>query len=145
MERLFQVIRNTQKLNPGELFVRLFSQPDNQRLIIQLNQKNQLFEQGVDSLNRIIGTYSPTTEILSGGLKKAGQHYTLLDTGRFYESFRITNVNENDLTIDGDDSHFNDQEWFTVEIYGLTDESKDLLIKSILSEFRFLTLQKILG
>jgi len=141
-----QIARNAANLDVGDMFMRVFAQPDKQQLVITLNQQKQLFEEGVNSMNVIIGTYSPATEQMTGGEKRAGQHYTLLDTGAFYESFKIVSVTKESFTIDangnkGDENLF---EKYGQEILGLTDESKERLAKLITSEISFLTLQQIL-
>jgi hypothetical protein len=146
VQRLKNIANNSMNLNQGEMFLRIFSQPDKQQLVITLNQRSQLFEQGVNSLGRIIGTYSPATESISRGRKRAGQPYTLLDTGEFYDSFEIVNVQPNYFTIwaDGNKEDENLFEKYGNEILGLTEQSIERLTQMILPEIIFLTKKQIL-
>ena len=89
-----------EKLKAVNFWVKLMSNPDTKQFIIRLNQ-NRLELFGTDIDNNVIGYYSPTTEILSGGEKKTGTHYTLKDTGYFYDSFKIDVFNDY-IVIDAD-------------------------------------------
>lgn len=90
-------------------------------------QTDQLTRLGVDEDGSIIGFYSEFTEFLSGGRKRAGDHYTLDDTGQFYSSMFIQ-VLVNELVIDADFRKMEDQDWWREEILGLTDENLQKLI-----------------
>ncbi len=59
----------------------------NSTSIINLIRQDQLFDRGVNADNEVIGTYSLTTEILSGGRKRAGDNYNFFDTGNVFRSF----------------------------------------------------------
>ena len=89
---------------------------------------DQLFKKGVDEDDKLLGVYSITTQILSGGRKKAGSHYTLFDTGQFYRSI-FTRVLSESLFIDADFAEMPDQNWWNEnnlneeKILGLTDEN----------------------
>jgi hypothetical protein len=94
---------------------------------------DQLFEQGVNEDDKVIGTYSIVTETVYNPNKIAGSHYTLFDTGDFYRSFMLEVVgdgiiiNADGLKDDGTDL----LEKFTNKILGLNEESKAKFIDEI--------------
>ena len=59
-----------------DFWVKIMSNPETKQFIIRLNQ-NRLELYGTNIDGNVIGYYSPTTEILSGGEKKAGKPYNL--------------------------------------------------------------------
>lgn len=90
----------------------------------------------------IIGTYSPLTEainrnrtfILDGTAKqkKAGQPYLLLDSGRFFQSFKVL-VNRDGFQIVADDTTGKSKglEERYGELVGLSEQSKKELIEFV--------------
>tara|TARA_R110001606_G_scaffold341145_1_gene489481 strand:- start:194 stop:619 length:426 start_codon:yes stop_codon:yes gene_type:complete len=89
-----------EKLRSINFWIELMSNPDTKQFVIRLNQ-NRLELFGTDIDNNVIGYYSPSTEIMSGGEKQAGKPYNLKDTGYFYNSFKI-DVFSNYIVIDAD-------------------------------------------
>jgi hypothetical protein len=67
---------------------------------LDLIRQDQLFKEGQDGDGNILGYYSAYTEQLNPE-KKEGSHYTLHDTGAFYESM-IFNIFVDYLEIDAD-------------------------------------------
>jgi hypothetical protein len=67
---------------------------------LDLIRQDQLFKEGQDGDGNILGYYSAFTEQLNPE-KKEGSHYTLNDTGKFYESM-IFNIFVDYLEIDAD-------------------------------------------
>ncbi len=67
---------------------------------LDLIRQDQLFKEGQDGDGNILGYYSAYTEQLNPE-KKEGSHYTLKDTGDFYESM-IFNIFVDYLEIDAD-------------------------------------------
>lgn len=57
--------------------------------IIDLVQNKQLKDKGVDGNNQVLGYYSYATELITKGRKQQGEHYTLEDTGFFFDSMRV--------------------------------------------------------
>lgn len=57
--------------------------------IIDLIQNKQLKDKGVDGLNQVVGYYSYATELITKGRKQQGEHYTLQDTGYFFNTMRV--------------------------------------------------------
>jgi hypothetical protein len=98
-ERLKQFLNNIINTDENKLSLSVFVLPEIKRFIIRLNLVDQLYTEGLDVNDKIIGTYSYMTALTKGedhfiynGLvsqKKYGEPYTLFDTGEFYESFNV--------------------------------------------------------
>lgn len=101
--------------------------------IIYFIQKEQLFDKGIDATGQVIGYYKASTEQLNP-LKKAGEHFTLLDTGEFYKSMYIR-VLEDSIEIEANENKDGTNLFlkYDDDIIGLTRENKDKLTE-ILSE-----------
>lgn len=111
--------------------------PQITRQIILWIQDDQLTKEGIDSTGEVIGYYSQLTEILSGGKKKFGDHYTLNDTGAFYRGMFVVVLNDG-LVIDSDGANKigkkkdeNLFEKYGENIVGLTDENMAKLIEAL--------------
>ncbi len=120
----------------------VLNQAETKEFIIHLNRHNQIFVkgEGVDGL--IIGTYSPTTEAINKNRtfivdgtakqKKAGAPYLLIDSGRFFQSFKVI-VNRDGFQLVADDTtgkHKGLEERFG-ELVGLSEQSKKELIEFV--------------
>jgi hypothetical protein len=96
------------------------------RMILNWIQQDQLTDKGIDSDGDELGTYSFMTEILSGGRKKFGDHYTLNDTGAFYQGMYVT-VLKDSFIVDSDKALKEDGTnlfyKYGDNIVGLTDEN----------------------
>ena len=96
------------------------------KLILDWIQKDQLTGKGIDSDGDELGTYSFLTEILSGGRKKFGDHYTLNDTGAFYRGMFVV-VLRDSFVVDSDEAVKEDGTnlfyKYGDNIVGLTDEN----------------------
>lgn len=68
--------------------------------VLDFIKYDQLFDTGKDGKGRPLGWYSEWTEQINP-LKKAGTHYTLHDTGAFYESMHVI-VRDNEVEVDAD-------------------------------------------
>jgi hypothetical protein len=108
--------------------------------ILDLVRQDQLFKEGVDEDNDVIGYYSEWTEMMNPK-KVAGTHYTLFDTGEFYKSF-ILRVGKNYFEIDADPLKTNENGEttnlfykYSESILGLTEESKDKLARELIRRF----------
>lgn len=102
--------------------------------ILNLIRDEQLMEEGVDANNDIIGTYSYLTEVLSGGRKRMGDPYNLNDTGAFFRSMFIKVLSDS-ILIDADSAKMEDQNWWSVDILGLTEENLDTYAKMVKENF----------
>ena len=94
--------------------------------IIRLNTEDQLYEDGIDSLNKKLGDYQPYTIVIKRRKGQKTSHITLKDTGAFYDSFKVR-VTNNGLEIQADDSSRYDKpltEEFGIDILGLTEDNK---------------------
>jgi len=132
-------------LKPENIWLNVFAKPQIRNfIIVTLIQEEQLFNQGIDETGAPITnadngrtTYSKLTEMLSGGRKKEGEHYTLLDSGDFYKSMVIV-LGTNFFEIDADPIKDNDNLFtkFGEGIIGLTEESKEKLRFRLKSEYQ---------
>lgn len=105
--------------------------------IIRLNTEDQLYSDGIDSLGRELGQYSPLTVILKRAKGQRFDHITLNDEGDFYESFKVT-VQRDGFTIDANDSGKYDEPLFKVwgvDVAGLTDENIGFLSEIIKEKY----------
>ena len=132
MKDLLQITKNAQKIQATKILVNIYLESDVQQFILDLNRYAQLFNEGVNIKDEPIGYYSQTTELLSGGRKKAGTPYTLKDTGDFYATFGISLNTDGDVwivanTIKDDNDLLN----IDKDILGLTVNSTNELIEKI--------------
>jgi len=74
--------------------------------------------------------YSRATEIISNGRKKAGDPFTLYDTGQFYRSMFIV-VLKDSILIDADYTKMQDQDWWSINILGLTEKNLDIYAEMV--------------
>jgi hypothetical protein len=146
VEALTNKLRRIKRdLRPSKIWMKVFSRKRVQKYVIEeLLQREQLFEQGIDETGSPITnsdngrtTYSRLTEILSGGRKKEGEHYTLLDSGEFYKSM-VFLLGANYFEIDADPIKSNDNLFtkFGEGVIGLTEESKEKLRIRLKQEYR---------
>jgi hypothetical protein len=147
MKQLYTLANNAAKLSDQKIFLTIVSDKYVQSFIIDLNRKDQLFKEGVDADNKLIGVYSAATEVLSAGqtfefsgetkTKEAGQPIFLYDTGRFFKSFKVRKeqdgiyIEANAITIDGTDL----TKEYGKQILGLSNETKPKLAEEILVQF----------
>lgn len=143
---LKRVAKNATNLKTKVLFRIVFSETEIQDLVLDLNRVEQLFKKGIDSTDDVIGLYSAVTEQLSQGQsfgfggdsgrkqKKAGEPIFLLDEGDFYKSFKVK-ILDDGFVIQADalkDDGTDLTEQYGKEILGLTNESRNEIIKAIL-------------
>ena len=129
MQILNDLLRNTKILmNADIIWNHVFSDKQFQVWILDLIRDDQLTEKGVDEEGQIIGYYTRYTEELTNGRKKAGDHYTLFDTGDFYKSMLIL-LGTNYFEIDADPIKENTNLFtkYGEGIIGLTEESLEKL------------------
>ena len=130
LDRLFE---NAKNLNPDKIWLMAMDEEVKQE-IIRLNTKDQLFDKGIDSLNRSLGVYSKRS-IEEFGKRKG--RLQLFDTGEFYNSFRIL-VDAGGLVIladtikVGDDGVDDLAVKYGIDILGLEDSNQELLIRTFI-------------
>ena len=119
------------------IWVSVLKRPSLRTFILDLVREDQLLEQGIDEDGDVIGTYSEYTEIINPE-KVAGSHYTLKDTGEFFDSFYIDvfpsyfEINANHIKTDDDGETTNLFYEYGEGIMGLTTKSLDKLSREIL-------------
>ena len=124
-------------LDHNKIWLRVFKKKQLRTFILDLVRQDQLFEQGINEDGDVIGTYSEFTEAINPE-KVAGSHYTLKDTGDFFDSFYIDvfptyfEINANPIKIDEDGETENLFYKYGEGIMGLTTESMDKLSREIL-------------
>lgn len=94
--------------------------------VIQMNTIDQLYDEGIDSLGRKLGDYSPFTVEKKKSKGQRYDHITLKDKGYFYDSW-IVIVDKKGLLLDADDESKYDEPLFTLygeDVLGLTEENK---------------------
>lgn len=82
--KIYELYKRAKKLNELRIWKQTFDS-DTKKYLVTLVQK-QLTELGVDGKGDVIGYYSYATELITKGRKQQGEHYTLKDTGAFYNS-----------------------------------------------------------
>jgi hypothetical protein len=102
--------------------------------LIDFVRYSQLKDEGIDGNGNFIGFYTEATEQISDGRKRAGDPYDLDDTGAFYRSMFI-NVLKDSILIDGDYEKMQDQNWWKIDILGLTDENLETYAELIKENF----------
>jgi len=135
MQRAIQVARNIQKTTDRRVFFLTFTRGDAQNQVIELNTEGQL-RLGITSDGSALPVYSRTTEVISGGAKIAGTPFTLYDTGAFYESFKMSNVDGDSVTISADTVKPNKDLLEYGDLIGLTDGNITKLVNYIIPIIR---------
>jgi hypothetical protein len=108
---------------------------------LDLIRQDQLFKEGEDGNGKILGLYSARTEEINPE-KKAGSHYTLHDTGDFYESM-IFNIFVDYIEINADPiktDKITGEETNLFQKYGedilkLNEENLELFKKELLKKY----------
>lgn len=124
------VLKRAKTITQETIWRAVLNDPIFRNWTLDLVRQKQLFEQGIDENNQIIGVYSEWTE-LAKPEKVAGTPYTLYDTGEFYKSMFII-VFADSFIIDADPmkqgmtGQVNLFDKYGEGIIGLTDESKTL-------------------
>ena len=89
-ERTKKLFNALIRLDETKIINAILSDKNFQKFIISLNQNDQLFDLGIDSLGVSLGEYSDFTKVQKQSDGQRFDHITLLDTGGFYKSFTIT-------------------------------------------------------
>ena len=142
MDELRKLINTFLALNEDDLLNEVLSMPETKQYILDLNLQEQLFKKGINADGQTLGVYSPTTEKLSKGRKKAGSHYTLKDTGEFYKSVFIKN-NPTYFEIEENYAVFDIIYKYGSTILGLTAENLEKLILFVTPKLQTLILTKL--
>jgi len=144
---LGDLMERTIHISQKEIWFYVFYDTKFKTEVLDFIRIDQLFEQGVNEDNEVIGTYSLRTQMEFNPEKVANTPYTLKDTGDFYRSFMLEVlpdgivINADGLKDDGTDL----LEKFTDKILGLTDDSKIKLIKKVKDKYYETTLRLLRG
>lgn len=144
---LGDLMERTMHISQKEIWFYVFYDTKFKTEVLDFIRIDQLFEQGVNEDNEVIGTYSLRTQMEFNPEKVANTPYTLKDTGDFYRSFMLEVVpdgiiiNADGIKDDGTDL----LERFTDKILGLTDESKIKLIEKVKAKYYETTLRLLRG
>ena len=148
--RLTRLLNNFSSLDSNIIFLKIVSEDNVQKFIIDLNRFDQLFDAGVNSDGNPLPTYSPYSELVSSDetftltsfngetlskKKKSGDSWFLLAKGELYNSFSVR-VDDGSFTIENSGTiKLNKKESVDYKFYdilGLTDESKSEFTQKIL-------------
>ena len=144
---LGDLMERSKALSQREIWFYVFSDMKFKTKVLDFIRIDQLFEQGVNEDDQVIGRYSIITETVYNPEKVAGSPYTLKDTGDFYKSFMMEVlpdgiiINADGIKDDGTDL----LERFTDKILGLTDESKIKLVKELKEKYYTESLRLLRG
>lgn len=115
---------------------KVFKESGISKFIINLNREGQLFAEGVDIDDKVVGTYKFLTQQMTTGIsgkgfpKKAGDPFNFYSSGEMYNSFSLR-VEKDGFVISADISDVQDK-LKGKQILGLTDESKAELVEKII-------------
>lgn len=124
----------------NRIWYMVFSDEKLKRQMIDWIRIDQLYKNGVDENDRIIGFYSEYTQSINPE-KVAGTPYTLMDRGDFYMSMFIT-VSFGTLEIDADTLKMENSKWWREnaiekdKILGFNEVNKEKLINEVKIRFR---------
>lgn len=133
--RIFKMCDNIIAIDAKKIAINVIFKDEIRVFILDLNRIDQLFKTGEDIYGNFLGSYSFRTEILTKGKKKAGDHYTLFDTGEFYKSFDVAVYSDESFTVEAETIKEDGTDLakkFGKGILGLNAASKDKLITKIL-------------
>ena len=144
------ILKKAVGLNFDSFFFKIWQSKSVQFFIEELNKsqlKKSIDSKGIqlsykDAKGTLRTGYSPLTQKLSGGRKKAGQPFNLFDTGNFYKSIKaMPELKGLDIGADFIKEDDNLEEKFGKNILGLTDENIEKL-KEFIKPIILLNLKK---
>lgn len=135
LDPIFNLLQRAQSLQQ-DFAVEAMDKPETLKLVVELNTREQMYEQGVDSEGRPMGEYSYPTKQKKIEKGQRYDHITGVDTGEMVESERAEFSYNGDLIMtmntikDGKDIT---ETYWGVDIVGLTTESQ-MILKPILTD-----------
>lgn len=142
MDELLKLGRKFMNLKRDQIMFRTMSDhPFLKKLIIDLNQQNQL-QHGINGLGEKLPDYSERSVSVFG--KRPGP-FTLEDTGDFYESFEVI-LEPDGFLIEADGIKFDFEPVDLVALYdplGLTKQSVDIFVDVLLPLIRKTILHEV--
>lgn len=148
MATFLKQIERSKNLTPSVIEDALFLEiRKHEATLIRLN-KNRISLDSEDVFGKALGFYTQATEILSGGVKKQGDPFTGIDTGDWFEGFRM-NVENNVVSFTSIDQKNNiilkSDNWLSNDVFGLNDGDLKSFIKVVLKPFILSYYKKELG
>jgi len=126
MATLRQAQANARKVNPLALEREIFNIVRRIETDMTALNRDQLFKNSEDIFGNAIGFYSPATQIITGGRKKAGDPYTMFDTGDFIRQL-FARVKNEEIVFGSDDSKVDkilgNRRLLSKSLFGLTDKN----------------------
>jgi hypothetical protein len=117
-------------------------------------EKKRLSVESKDIFGQPIGFYSYWTEVLSDGRKKAGEPFTGIDKGDWFDGFYMQEVSgvlrfsskdpKNSIILGSAQSEYAQAGWLSDELFGLTDKELKEVIKKRLLPFFINNARKII-
>ena len=124
MKDIERLLNNVSNLDLNDVLFQMWRRNDTQDYIIELNTKDQLFDDGIDSLGSELGDYTPYTKQIKSEKGQRYDHITLNDTGEFYKSFKVVPSKKGfKITANPNKDDTNLFQEFGVDIVGLTKEN----------------------
>ncbi len=121
--RLHALLRRGKVLSDSVAWFEAFT-PRTKNEILDLVREAQLRSKGIDGDGDVIGFYSFATELISGGAKQQGDHFTFDDTSEFFRSMFIRVLSDSfEIVADGQKEDDNLFDKYGQEIIALTDEN----------------------
>jgi len=133
--RLHEMVRRRRLLSGALVWYESFD-TDLKNKILNWIREDQLRKEGVDADGDVIGYYSLTTSFIDP-IKKFNTHYTLDDSGSFYQSIFIQVLSDR-IVFDANSETFKkmkDQDWYSDRILNLTDENIEKLKVEIKAKY----------
>jgi len=121
--KLHEMVRRRRLLSYALIWYEAFDS-DLKKQILNWIQRDQLTKFGIDADGDVIGYYSGVTASINPS-KKFNTHFTLDDTGSFYQSMFVQVLSDRILIEAGSDTYrkMQKKDWFTDRILNLTDEN----------------------
>lgn len=131
-----QAIAKAKRLTPQKVRTDLFKFIRTLEEELAAYNRATLFEESQDVDGKPIGFYSPGTEIITDGRKKAGEPFDLKETGVFLESI-FTKVQTDSIFFGATDPKLTEifQNLLTTNIFGLQDEDLKKVVDTRLLPF----------
>ena len=136
MANFQQAIAKAKRLTPQKVKSDLFKFIRTLEEELAAYNRATLFEDSEDVDGKPIGFYSPGTEILTDGRKKAGEPFDLKDTGDFLESI-FAKVQTDSIFFGATDPKLNAifENLLTDNIFGLQDQDLKKVVDTRLLPF----------
>lgn len=131
-----ELLKRARKLKEAQAWKQSFDNATKKQILNWI-KKDQLTDKGIDGKGVVIGNYSFATEVITKGRKQQGDHYTLNDTGAFYESMRVE-VETSLIWITGDGKKGKDNlyEKYGDDITTLTEENLNKLKEIVSNKYQ---------